>query len=188
MLDAGFAIVTKVRPGHERAVAAEVIGDVRGRHVVIGDDMIVSGGTLLAAADALREGGTRDVHAFATHALLTPDAAETLAGADIAELAVTDTSHSTMHPFRPAWSSSPQPACSPRRSAPSSIRAQCPPSSRARTSSSESARGPASEGTGERSPAETTYADRGLPRCPRRGGSRCCSRRSLPPASRRWIR
>lgn len=44
MLDAGFAIVTKVRPGHERAVAAEVIGDVRGRHVVIGDDMIVSGG------------------------------------------------------------------------------------------------------------------------------------------------
>jgi ribose-phosphate pyrophosphokinase len=91
MLDAGFAIVTKVRPGHERAMAAEVIGDVRGRRVLIGDDMIVSGGTLVAAADALREAGARDVHAFATHALLTPDAAATLAAADLAELAVTDT-------------------------------------------------------------------------------------------------
>jgi ribose-phosphate pyrophosphokinase len=91
MLDAGFAIVTKVRPGHDRAVAAEVIGDVRGRRVLIGDDMIVSGGTLAAAANALREAGATEVHAFATHALLTPDAASTIARAELAELAVTDT-------------------------------------------------------------------------------------------------
>jgi ribose-phosphate pyrophosphokinase len=91
MLDAGFAIVTKVRPGHDRAVSAEVIGDVRGKRVLIGDDMIVSGGTLVAAADALREAGAEEVHAFATHALLTPDAVATLAGAEFAELAVTDT-------------------------------------------------------------------------------------------------
>ena len=74
MLDAALAIVTKVRPGHEQAVAAEVIGDVRGKRVVIGDDMIVSGGTLAAAATALLEAGAQDVRAFATHALLTPDA------------------------------------------------------------------------------------------------------------------
>ena len=91
MLDAGFAIVTKVRPRHEEAVAAEVIGDVRGKHVVVGDDMIVSGGTLAAAAAALLAAGATDVRAFATHALLTHEAPEILAGAALAEVAVTDT-------------------------------------------------------------------------------------------------
>ena len=91
MLDATLAIVTKVRPGHEQAVAAEVIGDVRGKRVVIGDDMIVSGGTLAAAATALLEAGAQDVRAFATHALLTPDAPDILARAPLAEIAVTDT-------------------------------------------------------------------------------------------------
>ncbi len=91
MLDAGFAIVTKVRPEHEQAVAAEVIGDVRDKHVVVGDDMIVSGGTLAAAAAALLQVGARDVRAFATHALFTPDASEVLAGPALVEIAVTDT-------------------------------------------------------------------------------------------------
>jgi len=91
MLDAGFAIVTKVRPRQEQAVAAEVIGDVRGKHAVIGDDMIVSGGTLAAAAAALIEAGARDVRAFATHALFTPGASETLGESALGEVAVTDT-------------------------------------------------------------------------------------------------
>lgn len=91
MLDAGFAIVTKVRPKHEQAVAAEVIGDVRGKHAVIGDDMIVSGGTLAAAAAALIEAGAQDVRAFATHALFTPGAPETLGESALDEVAVTDT-------------------------------------------------------------------------------------------------
>ena len=91
MLGAGFAIVTKVRPAHEQAVAAEVIGDVRDKHVVMGDDMIVSGGTLASASAALLQAGARDVRAFATHALLTPEAPAILAGAGLAEIAVTDT-------------------------------------------------------------------------------------------------
>jgi len=91
MLGAGFAIVTKVRPAHEQAVAAEVIGNVRDKHVVMGDDLIVSGGTVAGAAAALREAGARDVRAFATHALFTSHAPATLAGAGLAEIAVTDT-------------------------------------------------------------------------------------------------
>ena len=91
MLGAGFAIVMKVRPAHEQAVAAEVIGDVRDKHVVMGDDMIVSGGTLASAAAALLQAGARDVRAFATHALFTPEAPAILAGAGLADIAVTDT-------------------------------------------------------------------------------------------------
>jgi ribose-phosphate pyrophosphokinase len=90
MLGSGFAVVAKTRPAHEVAVAAEVYGDVRGKAALVGDDIIVTGGTLVAAADALRAAGAVAVHAFATHALFAPGAAGGLAeGLD--GLVVTDT-------------------------------------------------------------------------------------------------
>lgn len=90
-LDADIAVVTKTRPRHDVAETAEVIGDVRGKAVVMGDDMIVTGGTLLAAADAILAAGAREVHAFATHALFDGDALARLAESPLVELAVTDT-------------------------------------------------------------------------------------------------
>ena len=91
MLGADFAVVTKTRPAHDVAEAAEVIGDVRGRIALLGDDMIVTGGTLAAAARALTAAGATEVRAFATHALFAGDALERLAAAELAEVAVTDT-------------------------------------------------------------------------------------------------
>jgi ribose-phosphate pyrophosphokinase len=91
MLDADFALVTKTRPAHDVAAAAEVVGDVRGKSVVLGDDMIVTGGTLVAAADALLAAGAADVRAFATHALFADGALERLDASGLAEIAVTDT-------------------------------------------------------------------------------------------------
>jgi ribose-phosphate pyrophosphokinase len=91
MLGADLAIVAKVRPAHEVAVAAEVIGDVEGKIALVGDDMIVTGGTLRAAAEALRRGGARDVRAFATHALLEPTGLEELTRSGLSEIVVTDT-------------------------------------------------------------------------------------------------
>ena len=90
MLDSSFAVVAKIRPAHEIAAAAEVIGDVRGKVALVGDDMIVTGGTLVAAADALREAGAVSVRAFATHPLFAPGAREALVGR-LDELVVTDT-------------------------------------------------------------------------------------------------
>jgi len=90
-LGAEFAVVTKSRPRHDVAETAEVIGDVRGKIVLMGDDMIVTGGTLISAADALLAAGAREVHAFATHALFAGDALERLAASTIVEIAVTDT-------------------------------------------------------------------------------------------------
>jgi hypothetical protein len=72
MLGCSFAIATKVRPAHELALAAEVIGDVNGKIAILEDDMIVTGGTLLAATDALFAAGATAVHAFATHPLFVP--------------------------------------------------------------------------------------------------------------------
>jgi ribose-phosphate pyrophosphokinase len=91
MLDASFAVVTKVRPAHERAVAAEVIGEVADKTAILGDDMIVTGGTLVAAAEALLEAGAKAVHAFATHGLFTPAAVARLGASELREIAVTDT-------------------------------------------------------------------------------------------------
>ena len=91
MLGADFAVVTKTRPVHEVAEAAEVIGDVRGKVVLMGDDMIVTGGTLLAATNAVLAAGAKEVRAFATHALFAPGALEHLDASDIAEIVVTDT-------------------------------------------------------------------------------------------------
>jgi ribose-phosphate pyrophosphokinase len=91
LLGADLAVVTKTRPAHEVAEAAEVIGDVRGKVVLLGDDMIVTGGTLLTATSALLAAGAKEVRAFATHALFAPGALEQLEASELAEIVVTDT-------------------------------------------------------------------------------------------------
>jgi ribose-phosphate pyrophosphokinase len=85
------AVVSKTRPGRDVAAAGELIGQVRGRTAILGDDMIVTGSTLVAATDALRKAGATDVVAFATHGLFPGDALERLGASDISELLVTDT-------------------------------------------------------------------------------------------------
>jgi ribose-phosphate pyrophosphokinase len=59
MLDGDLAIMNKVRPEHDTAEVSEVIGDVRGKIAILSDDMILTGGTLIAGATALREAGPR---------------------------------------------------------------------------------------------------------------------------------
>jgi ribose-phosphate pyrophosphokinase len=85
-----LAVVTKTRPRHDSSATAEVVGAVEGKVVVMGDDMIVTGGTLIGATEALLAAGALEVHAFATHALFAEDALERLQASDLAEIAVTD--------------------------------------------------------------------------------------------------
>ena len=58
MLDAGLAVIDKERRGNDDAAeAVNVIGDVNGRTTLIVEDEIATGGTIIAAAEALQERG-----------------------------------------------------------------------------------------------------------------------------------
>jgi ribose-phosphate pyrophosphokinase len=91
MLEADLAIMNKVRPEHDTAEVTEVIGDVRGKIALLSDDMIVTGGTLIAGATALREAGATEVYACATHGLFPGNAFEKIAASELTKVAVTDT-------------------------------------------------------------------------------------------------
>jgi ribose-phosphate pyrophosphokinase len=91
MLEADLAILNKTRPEHDTAEVTEVIGHVDGKVAVMIDDMILTGGTLIAGATALREAGAIEVYACATHGLFPGDAFEKIAASDLAQVTVTDT-------------------------------------------------------------------------------------------------
>ena len=91
MLEADLAIMNKVRHEHDTAEVTEVIGDVRGKIALLSDDMIVTGGTLIAGATALREAGATEVYACATHGLFPGNAFEKIAASELTKVTVTDT-------------------------------------------------------------------------------------------------
>ena len=91
MLEGDLAILNKTRPEHDKAAVTEVIGDVHGKIAIMSDDMIVTGGTLIAGAEALLGAGALEVYACATHGLFPGDAFEKLAASKITQVTVTNT-------------------------------------------------------------------------------------------------
>jgi ribose-phosphate pyrophosphokinase len=91
MIEAEFAIMHKTRPSRDVAEVTEVTGRVRGKTAIVGDDVIMTGGTLLANVQALKEHGVTDVWVFATHGLFCDGALERFRDADIKGIVVTDT-------------------------------------------------------------------------------------------------
>ncbi len=69
----------------------ELIGDVRGRNVIIVDDMVDTAGTLTKAADLMMERGAISVRAITTHAILSGNAIEKINNSRLTELIVSDT-------------------------------------------------------------------------------------------------
>ncbi len=69
----------------------ELIGEVKGRNVIIVDDMVDTAGTLTKAADLMMEKGAISVRAITTHAILSGNAVERIKNSKLKELIVSDT-------------------------------------------------------------------------------------------------
>src|SRR4051812_11449069 len=92
MIEAEFAIMHKSRPSHDVAAVTEIAGRVRGKKAILGDDVIMTGGTMMANVRALEENGVEEVWLFATHGLFCGDSLEDFAASDtIKGIVVTDT-------------------------------------------------------------------------------------------------
>jgi len=90
-LQTGLAIVDKKRTGDQDVKAMALIGDVRGKNVIIPDDMIATAGTLCTAAKFLRENGAKELYACCTHAIFSGDAVSKLKATGFKEIVVTNT-------------------------------------------------------------------------------------------------
>ena len=88
---APLAIIDKRRPQPNMAEVVNIIGEVKGKTALIVDDIIDTAGTLIAAAQALKNAGATEVYAAASHPVLSPPAVERLENSCIKEVIVTNT-------------------------------------------------------------------------------------------------
>ena len=90
-LDTGFVICYKQRSKANKVDSMSLIGDVRGKDVLLLDDIIDTGGTITKAAKIMIDNGASSVRGFCTHPILSGDAFERIVDSAFTELIVTDT-------------------------------------------------------------------------------------------------
>ena len=90
-VSAELAIIDKRRPAPNVAKVLRVIGEVKDRDVVILDDMVDTGGTLVKTVEALKREGARKVFAACSHAVLSGQAVEKIENSELEKLIVTNT-------------------------------------------------------------------------------------------------
>ena len=86
-----LAIVHKKRVSGSEAIAQEIIGDVKGRNIVMCDDIIATAGTICSATKLVKDRGAEKIYIGATHGVFAGQALERLKDAPIDEIVVTDT-------------------------------------------------------------------------------------------------
>lgn len=89
--DIPMAVIDKRRPSHNVSEVLSVIGEVKGKIAILVDDMIDTAGTIVNAANKLKELGTKEVYACCTHGVLSGPAIERIENSAISELIVLDT-------------------------------------------------------------------------------------------------
>ena len=90
-MGADLAIVDKRRIDDSSAEVMHIMGDVKGKNVVLVDDIVATAGSLAEAAAALKKNGAKDIYAAITHPVLCGPAIERLENSEIKELVVSDT-------------------------------------------------------------------------------------------------
>lgn len=90
-LDAGLAFIDKRRPKQNEAEVMNIIGEIKGRNILMVDDMIDTAGTITSAAKALKERGAKKIITACTHPILSGPAYQRIDDSPIDEMLVTDT-------------------------------------------------------------------------------------------------
>lgn len=88
---ADLAIIAKQRPTADKAFAVEMVGNVKGKTALLIDDMVMTGGTLVAAAEMLLDRGACAVYACATHAAFAPGTRDLLEASPFTKVLISDT-------------------------------------------------------------------------------------------------
>ena len=86
-----WAIVNKIRSQPGESEVTHVIGDVKGKRLILVDDLIDTAGTLVNAAERLLDDGATEAYACATHPVFSGPAYERLDASPLKEIVVTDT-------------------------------------------------------------------------------------------------
>jgi ribose-phosphate pyrophosphokinase len=90
MIEAGFAIMHKMRVSADHVEVTEVTGSVQDKIAIVGDDVSTTGATLIAGARALKAHGANEVNVFVTHALFSDKALDDLGNSEVDRIVVTD--------------------------------------------------------------------------------------------------
>lgn len=89
-INSDLAIIDKRRPKAGVSEVMHIVGDVEGRHCILVDDIVDSGGTLINAAKALIENGALGVSVYVTHGVLSGEASSRIRNSPIESLVVTN--------------------------------------------------------------------------------------------------
>lgn len=89
--DAELSIIDKRRSGPNKSEVMHIIGDPKGRHCLIVDDIVDTAGTLCSAAHELKKNGAISVRAYITHPVLSGPALDNIESSSLDEVVVTDT-------------------------------------------------------------------------------------------------
>jgi ribose-phosphate pyrophosphokinase len=83
-------LIDKRRPRANVAEVLNIIGNAKGKNVLIIDDLIDTGGTFVSAVAALKKNGARDVYGACTHPILSGNAVERINNSELTTLVTTD--------------------------------------------------------------------------------------------------
>jgi ribose-phosphate pyrophosphokinase len=89
-LGADIAVVDKRRPRPNVSEVMNLIGDVEGKNVLIRDDMVDTGGSIISAASFLKEKGALEIYAACTHGVLSGQAIEKIEKSPIKKMIISD--------------------------------------------------------------------------------------------------
>ena len=89
-LEADLILIDKRRPRQNEAEVMNIIGEVKGKNILIVDDLVDTAGTMCNAVEALKAAGARDVYAACTHAVFSGSALERIKASGLKQMIVTD--------------------------------------------------------------------------------------------------